>query len=225
MVRDAQQACQRYAPFGDSGGQQQPDPKIREMVLKFAQCMRDNGVPNFPDPQVGMMQLEDSVTSDPDFPRPNATASRSTCPTFRAPGNHDAGQRTWGPGAERGRRRAGAGAASSRRPAWIGLVVVAAGAVTLWAAAFAPARPPTPTRGRRRSPRSPDRRLRTPAVSTANWATVRPRPVVNRLPGTITGVPASGTTVTRGQPLYQVDNGPIMLMVVQGARLPGHRPG
>jgi hypothetical protein len=69
VLREAQRACQPYAPFGDGSGQQQPDPKIRELVLKFAQCMRDNGVPNFPDPQVGMMQLDENVTRDPDFPK------------------------------------------------------------------------------------------------------------------------------------------------------------
>src|SRR5690348_13054392 len=67
-IQAAQEACRQFAPFGAGSGQQ-PDPALRERVLKFAQCMRDNGVPNFPDPQAGMAQLDTSVTGDPDFPR------------------------------------------------------------------------------------------------------------------------------------------------------------
>jgi hypothetical protein len=37
-------------------------------------------------------------------------------------------------------------------------------------------------------------------------------PVVNLLPGTYTSVPTPGTTIQAGQPLYRVDNQPIVLM-------------
>jgi hypothetical protein len=46
---EAQQACQDLAPAGaQSGGS--PPPELQERVLKHAKCMRENGVPDFPDP-------------------------------------------------------------------------------------------------------------------------------------------------------------------------------
>jgi hypothetical protein len=65
-VQAAQQACRQYSPFGEGGPQQ--DAARAERLRKFAQCMRDNGVPSFPDPDGGMMRIEQSVATDPDFP-------------------------------------------------------------------------------------------------------------------------------------------------------------
>jgi hypothetical protein len=50
--QSAMRACQRYMPRG--GGKLPPGgiATIRKTALKFAACMRSNGVPNFPDPQV-----------------------------------------------------------------------------------------------------------------------------------------------------------------------------
>jgi hypothetical protein len=45
---EAQEACQEFAPGGDGDGR--PDPAMVEQMRVFAQCMRDNGVPDFPDP-------------------------------------------------------------------------------------------------------------------------------------------------------------------------------
>lgn len=42
-------ACREYAPAGASAGAQKGGPD-RSVSLRFAQCMRDNGVSNFPDP-------------------------------------------------------------------------------------------------------------------------------------------------------------------------------
>jgi hypothetical protein len=51
-VEAAQAKCKQYLPnWGEANGP--VDPEVREQVLKFAQCMRDNGVPNFPDPEEG----------------------------------------------------------------------------------------------------------------------------------------------------------------------------
>lgn len=62
----AQKACEQYAPFGDrSNGQ--PDPQLEENARKMAQCMRDNGVENFPDPEGGRMTIDGSIAEDPDF--------------------------------------------------------------------------------------------------------------------------------------------------------------
>jgi len=47
----AQEACQHLRPPGMGGGGFAGDPaEGMEMMLAFAQCMRDNGVPGFPDP-------------------------------------------------------------------------------------------------------------------------------------------------------------------------------
>jgi hypothetical protein len=48
-VDAAQEKCKQYLP---NGGEQNgpPNPQMREQMLKLAQCMRENGVPNFPDP-------------------------------------------------------------------------------------------------------------------------------------------------------------------------------
>jgi hypothetical protein len=64
-MRDAQQACKEFSPFGEGGPQQ--DPQAAKNMAKFAKCMRKNGVPNFPDADGGML-IDKSVGSDPDFP-------------------------------------------------------------------------------------------------------------------------------------------------------------
>jgi hypothetical protein len=48
-IDEAQQACQRYAP-GSGGTKAEIDPATLEQMRAFSQCMRDNGVPGFPDP-------------------------------------------------------------------------------------------------------------------------------------------------------------------------------
>jgi hypothetical protein len=44
----AQQACKQYMP--DGGAAHKPNPEELELARKMAKCMRENGVPNFPDP-------------------------------------------------------------------------------------------------------------------------------------------------------------------------------
>lgn len=63
----AQQKCQQYAPFGGGPNNGQPDPQMEENARKMAQCMRDNGVENFPDPDGGRMTIDGSIAEDPDF--------------------------------------------------------------------------------------------------------------------------------------------------------------
>lgn len=46
----AQKACQHFLPPVDSRGGK-PDPKLQEQMLKYAKCMRDNGI-DYPDPVV-----------------------------------------------------------------------------------------------------------------------------------------------------------------------------
>lgn len=44
-MRAAQEACQELAPGGRA------TPQMQEQLLAFCQCMRKNGVPDFPDPE------------------------------------------------------------------------------------------------------------------------------------------------------------------------------
>jgi hypothetical protein len=53
----AQQACKQYLPNG--GEPPKMDPEQVEKARQFAKCMRENGVPNFPDPQAdGGVRIE-----------------------------------------------------------------------------------------------------------------------------------------------------------------------
>lgn len=49
----AMEACQDLRPAGMAGGGAGDPEETMEMMLEFAQCMRDNGVSGFPDPQPG----------------------------------------------------------------------------------------------------------------------------------------------------------------------------
>jgi hypothetical protein len=53
----AQQACKQYLPNG--GEPPKMDPEQVEQARQFAKCMRENGVPDFPDPQAdGSVRIE-----------------------------------------------------------------------------------------------------------------------------------------------------------------------
>jgi hypothetical protein len=65
--KSAQKACQSLAPSGaqtSAGGSN----AMQASVLKFAECMRKNGVRNFPDPQVsgGRVTMQPGAGVDPD---------------------------------------------------------------------------------------------------------------------------------------------------------------
>lgn len=45
----AEEACKKYSPANQPHGNG-PTAKEREQMLAFAKCMRENGVPDFPDP-------------------------------------------------------------------------------------------------------------------------------------------------------------------------------
>ena len=62
----ALEACREYSPAGD-GGSVQADPEMQERMLRYSQCMRDNGVEAFPDPDGTSIRVDESVSSDPDF--------------------------------------------------------------------------------------------------------------------------------------------------------------
>lgn len=63
----AMQACRRYAPGG--GEQQKLDPARVDQLRKLAQCMRDHGVENFPDPTDQGIQADGNLPGmNPDDP-------------------------------------------------------------------------------------------------------------------------------------------------------------
>ncbi|WP_328469580.1 hypothetical protein OHA21_02220 [Actinoplanes sp. NBC_00393] len=66
-VQKAMEACREWAPTGVTGGGNGPDPQQEERMRAYAQCMRDNGVESFPDPEGGMVRLDQSSGGDPDF--------------------------------------------------------------------------------------------------------------------------------------------------------------
>jgi hypothetical protein len=67
-IEAAQEACREYAPMGGPDGK--PDPQMQETMRKMAQCMREHGVEDFPDPQAdGGVRIDGNIGDDPDFPQ------------------------------------------------------------------------------------------------------------------------------------------------------------
>ncbi len=61
----AQQACRKYAPNGENGPA--PSAADLEKVRQMAKCMRENGVPNFPDPgPKGEIAIDSKSGIDPE---------------------------------------------------------------------------------------------------------------------------------------------------------------
>jgi hypothetical protein len=61
----AEQKCRAYQPGGDS----EQLAKDKENALKYAACMRANGVPKFPDPNSqGGLQMNGNEIGDPNSP-------------------------------------------------------------------------------------------------------------------------------------------------------------
>ncbi len=71
----AQEACRDLAPMGVASGP--PDPERMEQLVSLAQCIRDNGVAEFPDPNA---MGEFSITGlSVDMQTPQAQAALETC--------------------------------------------------------------------------------------------------------------------------------------------------
>jgi hypothetical protein len=58
--KQAMSACKDLEPAGFTGGNGPVTPQQHEARLKFAQCIRDNGVPDFPDPASDTAPLVDT---------------------------------------------------------------------------------------------------------------------------------------------------------------------
>jgi hypothetical protein len=80
-VQAAEKQCRQYMPNG--GEPQQMDPKVLEQMRKYSQCMRDNGIPEFPDPSGGGLALDmnELGLSGPDDPK--LKAAEEACNDLR----------------------------------------------------------------------------------------------------------------------------------------------
>ena len=86
----AQQACQSLLPAGynDNGSSAGADQAFQEM-LAWSQCLRDHGVPDFPDPQ---RDASGAITMDRTRIEPNSPAFQArpaTCQTELPGGGPD----------------------------------------------------------------------------------------------------------------------------------------
>ncbi|MFI6585569.1 hypothetical protein [Embleya sp. NPDC050493] len=97
-VEAAQVKCRSLMPNG--GENQKVDPKVTEQLRRYAQCMRENGIPQFPDPSAdgGLQINNDALGLRPDDPR--FKSADQACSTYmpKPPGG-DGGRKTSGPGA------------------------------------------------------------------------------------------------------------------------------
>jgi hypothetical protein len=66
--KKAQQACQSLEPPEHRAGTPE-NAELQAKMLKWAQCMRTNGVPNFPDPQGGRIRVTPKGSIDGDSPQ------------------------------------------------------------------------------------------------------------------------------------------------------------
>ena len=78
-VDAATEACKQYAPAGPAKGK--IDPQAIEQMRQLAKCMRENGVPNFPDPAAdGGLAIDGSKLGtgpgDPTFDKAEAACSK-----------------------------------------------------------------------------------------------------------------------------------------------------
>lgn len=76
----AQEKCKQFLPNG--GEQEKMDPERLEQLRKFAKCMRENGLPEFPDPTEYGIQI-DGNNSDLDPNSPTFKAAEKACAQYQ----------------------------------------------------------------------------------------------------------------------------------------------
>jgi hypothetical protein len=83
-IKEAEEKCKQYAP--GSGDNKPIDPEIARQNREIAKCMRENGVPNFPDPQPdGTLQIQATPGSGMEPGNPAFEAASKKC-NMRGPG-------------------------------------------------------------------------------------------------------------------------------------------
>ncbi|MFI0448907.1 hypothetical protein [Actinomadura sp. 6N118] len=78
QFKAAAQKCESLRPPGWTS---QKNPAAQAQALKYAQCMRKNGVPQFPDPQGGAQDIGDANPHSPQF-----KAAAQKCQSLRPAG-------------------------------------------------------------------------------------------------------------------------------------------
>lgn len=93
--RQAMSACKDLEPAGFTGDNGPVTPQQHQARLKFAQCIRDNGVPDFPDPASDTAPLVDT-NRIPSANRPggmdNLRAAMQKCGSYAAAAGIHGGQ-------------------------------------------------------------------------------------------------------------------------------------
>jgi hypothetical protein len=82
-AKAAQEACKQYMPSG--GDAVKPDAQALEQLRKLAKCMREHGLPNFPDPEAnGGLMLDEKSGIKPDDPK--FKAAQEACKQYQPSG-------------------------------------------------------------------------------------------------------------------------------------------
>jgi hypothetical protein len=84
-IEAAERQCKQYLPNG--GEPPKADPQDLEQMRKFSQCMRENGVPKFPDPTENGIEVDgNELGMGPEDPRFKAADKACAKYTQPAPG-------------------------------------------------------------------------------------------------------------------------------------------
>jgi hypothetical protein len=83
-VQAAQSACDHLLPNGGSGPTPAQVQQIRAQALRFSQCVRAHGVPNFPDPD-SSGRIPDPASAGIDQGSPKFEAANQACRAYRPP--------------------------------------------------------------------------------------------------------------------------------------------
>ncbi|WP_165964476.1 hypothetical protein [Actinomadura sp. KC216] len=78
QFKEAEKKCESVRPPGWTSRQ---DPSLQNKMLKYAQCIRKNGVPQFPDPQDGKLD-----PGSVDLDSPQFKAAEQKCRSLRPAG-------------------------------------------------------------------------------------------------------------------------------------------
>jgi hypothetical protein len=82
-VEEAEKKCKQFMPNG--GQPQKPSPEMIDSARKMAQCMRENGFPDFPDPdENGGISIKGGPGLDPKDPK--FQEAEKKCAQFRPGG-------------------------------------------------------------------------------------------------------------------------------------------
>jgi hypothetical protein len=81
-VQTAMEKCKQYLPNG--GERPRMNPEQLDQLRRFAQCMRENGIPEFPDPNPdGGIQIQASPGSHMNPDDPTFKAAEEACAKYR----------------------------------------------------------------------------------------------------------------------------------------------